>query len=128
MPEIDTTSKRSPTVRYAIFALYVVMLGGVVGGLFYVRNWSRTTFDNPNAQEEWETWRQAVQDQKATNGSVSRRVPKSPAPPSLVLLNDYFTVCLIISVVLSSVLFATFAFVINGVLTNPGQIQELEDD
>jgi hypothetical protein len=45
---------------------------------------------------------------------VKRRPPKSPQPPALLLMRDYFGVCLALAIVLSSVLFATFMFFVRG--------------
>ena len=49
---------------------------------------------------------------------VKRRVPKSAEPPALVLMRDYFAVCLAIAVVLSSVLFGTFMVLVRGAMSS----------
>jgi len=45
---------------------------------------------------------------------VKRRAPKSAQPPALVLMRDYFAVCLGGALVLSTVLFATFMMLVRG--------------
>jgi hypothetical protein len=48
--------------------------------------------------------------------TVKRRAPKSAEPPALVLMRDYFAVCLALAIVLSTVLFGTFMFFVRGAL------------
>ncbi len=90
-------------------------MGGVVWGFFAMRVWTEETYSNTAAQGEWQEFRDAISDSNAGGGPVQRRVPASEQPPGLVLLRDYFLQCLTISIVLTSALFATFAFMIRGI-------------
>ena len=93
---------------------YVVVLGLVVERTFYARRMALTVYGSQAAQAEWDTWRADASKMAEGTSPVKRRVPKSPEPPALVLMRDYFGVCLALAVVLSTVLFATFAFFVRG--------------
>ncbi|MEZ6118846.1 MAG: hypothetical protein R3C28_20075 [Pirellulaceae bacterium] len=107
-------------LKLVLVAIYILLLAAVIGGLFLTRSWSRQTFGNQAAQQEWETWVEAVEAQETSDSSVRRRPPKSPVPPALVLLNDFFAQCLGISLVLTTVLYASLAYFLYGVIANPG--------
>ena len=62
----------------------------------------------PEARAEWNAWRESEPNQR-TDLSVSRRPPKSPEPPSLVLMRDHFAVLMSAAIVFSSLLFAALA-------------------
>lgn len=100
------------------FALYVALLAAVVGGLSYARSRVMTSYGTDQAQEEWDTWREDAKLQAEGKGPVLRRVPKSAEPPALVLMRDFFAVCMVIAVALSSVLFGTLVFFIRGTLSS----------
>ena len=96
-------------------ALYVLILSGVVGSSFYARSWAINVYGNPGAQAQWDEWREEAA-KLSTDGPVKRRVPKSDQPPAFVLATSYFGICLTIVVVLTTVLFATAAYFVQGVL------------
>ena len=99
-------------------ALYVVLVAAIVGGFFYARGRAITVYGTEQAQTQWDTWREDAKSQADGKGPVTRRVPKSAEPPALVLMRDYFGVCLVIALVLSSVLFGTLVFFVRGVLSS----------
>lgn len=89
-----------------------VLIAVVIGGLFYARHQAFAVYGDRAAQTEWDAWREDAQELAKGTGPVTRRAPKSVSPPALVLMRDYFGVCLVLSVLLSSVLFiATLAFI-----------------
>jgi hypothetical protein len=88
----------------------------VLGGLFYGRAKALATYGTQAAQADWNEWRDDVRKDAKTPAPVERRVPKSAEPPALVLMRDYFVVCLVGAVLLTSVLFATFMVLIRGAL------------
>ncbi len=94
---------------------YVALIAAVIVSLVDARNHTLSQMDTPQVQAEWETWRQAVRDQPES-APVKRRVPKSSEPPLVVLLRDYFGVCLAAAVVFSSLLFGVISFMVRGVL------------
>lgn len=109
------------TFRYKLsdliwLQLYVALLAAVVGGLFYARHRALVIYGTDRAQVEWDAWREDAKSQAAGKGPVIRRVPRSGEPPALVLMRDYFGVCLVIALGLSSVLFGTLVFFVRGVL------------
>jgi hypothetical protein len=99
--------------------LLFALLAAVAGGMFHIRD-SVLQSAGPNAQQDWEEWREAVKEGQAKDLPVQRRVPKSDEPPAVVLLRDHFGVCLTIAVVLSAVLFGTFLLFIRGAINSPG--------
>ena len=110
-------------LRYKISDLiwlqvYVALVAAVIGGLVYARSRVMAAYDTDQAQSEWEEWRADAKAQAEGKGPVLRRVPKSAEPPALVLMRDYFAVCAVIAVCLSSILFGTFVFLLRGVLAN----------
>ena len=106
--------------------LFLVLLGGVAWLMSHVRSTTLFSAAGDNSQEEWNQWREAVQHDKASMGPVQRRVPRSAEPPALVLLRDYFVVCLSGALVLSSVLFGAFVLFLRGVMNAPAH-QPLQD-
>ena len=114
--------KRSLFASLQLWSIgYLLMLAAVTYGMFQVRNWSATTFDNETAVRRWQEWRQDVIDQP-DDAPVTRRVPKSEQPPAFVLLHDYFAVCLALAVVLCTALYFTLMVTVRGALTSPGKI------
>lgn len=99
---------------------YVAVMGAVVWMVLAARQRVLSQMNTPQAQAEWETWRQTVRDQ-ADSGPVHRRVPKSSEPPAVVLLRDYFGTCLTAAVLFSSLLFGVIAFLLQGALRSGGQ-------
>lgn len=98
-------------------AAYVIVMSLVAAGVFYGRHQAFQTYGSESAHSAWTTWRDDVAAEK-TPGSVKRRVPKSAEPPALVLMRDHFATCLIASLLLTSVLFATFMIFIRGALSS----------
>jgi hypothetical protein len=96
---------------------YLATLALVIGLLYQARERVMTTLDTPEAQAEWDEWRDAAEKQSVT-GPVARRKPKSVGPPAVVLMRDYFGIALGASIVLSSALFATIMFMVRGALKN----------
>ena len=98
--------------------MYVVMLAAVVGGTLHMRKVATDIYGSAAAQAEWDAWREDAQKMADDPSLVQRRAPKSVQPPALVLMRDYFAVCLGGAVVLSSVLFGTFMVLVRGALSS----------
>lgn len=114
--------KEKPTMlRNSLFwiVMYLVMLASVWGGGHAFRRWALATYSTNTAQAQWDEWRADVKAQQGTPQPVTRRLPKSPAPPALVLMRDHFLTCQVIAMVLSSALFATFMLMIKGSVSSP---------
>ena len=121
MPQPSTSS-------VLIGVLYVVFLCVLVWVLLAARQRVLTTESSPAARENWQAWRAEAKRQQDGNGPVTRRVPKSSEPPSLVLLRDHFVISFAILVVLSSALYFTIAIMVRGVLVGPSFEPDLAQD
>ena len=107
---------RSP--RIPLFLGYVIMIGLLGWGLLRAQNWATASLSDAVARGDWQRFRDDVVKMNS-DSPVRRRIPKSKEPPALVLMRDHFTVCAVISVVLSSALYGTFALFVIGSLNRP---------
>jgi hypothetical protein len=105
--------------RLLAIVLYIAMLSGVTWGMFYARDVAAPQLDTRQGQANWEVWRREAADQAAGKGPVARREPKSTEPPLVVLMRDYFAVCLVGAIVFSTLLYAVAVFVIRGIVAMP---------
>ena len=86
----------------------------IMGGVFYGRRQALAIYGSAGAQEEWDAWRADAKKMAEQPGTVKRACRKSAEPPALVLMRDYFAVCLGLAMLLSTVLFGTFMFFVRG--------------
>jgi hypothetical protein len=93
---------------------YLTVLAAVAGLMFRMRSSALAVYGTPEAQAEWDAWREDAKRLAEESGPVKRRVPRSAAPPALVLMRDHFGVCLGLAVVLSTVLFGTLMLFVRG--------------
>ena len=98
---------------------YLICMLLVVWGMQRARQFATATYGTADAQSEWDAWRQAASrdtgaGQPVTTG-VQRRLPKSEAPPALVLMRDYYTSCLVFALLMSSALFGTLMIAVRGI-------------
>ena len=111
-----------PRIRVAVWMIaYVAVIGTVVGSVLSARQRALDELSTPEAQADWETWRQSVRDEALSDAPVRRRVPGSGEPPLVVLMRDHFGVCMAAAVVISSALFGVIAFTLGGVLRGRAQ-------
>jgi hypothetical protein len=111
-------TSRTGGVQFAWIAVlgYIAMVVAVIWSLASARE---SAFKNLGTQEsidDWKAWREDVREQQAEPGPVSRRVPKSAEPPGLVLMRDYYAVCLIGALVFTSLLYWVLAWFLRGML------------
>ena len=100
-------------------AAYLVVVGAVVALVCWGRQWALAELASPAAKVQWEKWREDVQagrDPQA--GTVQRRVPQSSEPPGLVLMRDYFAVCLTGAVLFTSLLFLATTWLLVGAIAS----------
>jgi hypothetical protein len=95
---------------------YLLVVIGVVAGMFVARNSVLASMDSPETQQEWNDWRTEAAKQDGTHGPVQRSTPRSGEPPSLVLMRDYFAVSTIGLLLPVTALYIFFAWVICGVV------------
>ncbi len=100
----------------AWIAAYLILIAGSWWGLVTVRARAIHAYGTPQAQMEWESWRTAVANRKAGDPAVRRSVPKSPEPPTLVLLRDYFVPCAAMLLLTETALFVTTSFLLVGAI------------
>lgn len=105
-------------LRALDISLYILLLAAVTGGLFFARQQAIAVYGDQAAQSEWDAWREDAKELSKGPGPVIRRTPKSISPPALVLMRDYFVVCLALSLLLSSVLFLTTLAFLRGALSS----------
>lgn len=120
---------RKPSISSVIIGtLYVTMLGALASGFVVARQRVLKTDSSEQSHANWQDWRDEAQRQQDGSGPVTRRVPKSAEPPSLVLLRDHFGTSLSILLVLSSALFFAIAIMVRGVTLGPGFVPDLADE
>jgi hypothetical protein len=112
-------ASRISTLDILFLALYVVLLVGISWAMFVARDRTLAEFDAAGPQQQWQAWREAVKEGEADMGNVKRKVPRSAEPPTLVLLRDHFTVCLVGLLGISSVLYGSIVFLVRGVIKTP---------
>ena len=103
--------------------LYLLVMVGVIGGSYLARSWAISVYGSPQAQAQWDEWRAGAA-KLSSEGPVKRRAPKSDKPPALVLATTYFGVCLAIALLLTTVLFTTAVYFVQGVLRSPGGMRK----
>lgn len=96
-----------PVARAALI-LFVAGWTAVLVGPPLVLLWSRAawleTLERPEAQEQWDEFRDAMRRQTGRDGPVQRKVPKSAEPPLRVWLRDYVWLAIAAWVVLGGAL------------------------
>jgi hypothetical protein len=99
------------------FAGYVLLVGVVVGTMFWVQQSAVPELSSQKSISEWREWKEAnVREQQSHSGPVQRRVPKSDEPPELVLMRDFFVVLILGAILFSSLLYWIMAWFVTGIL------------
>jgi hypothetical protein len=111
---VDNTARRR-RAHGIWLAIYCVTIIAVIGLVLQVRRTTLREMATPEAQAEWQEWRDAEPNRNRTAGPVRRRPPSTAEPPALVLLRDHFTVVICGSVLFSSLLFAAIMMAARGV-------------
>ncbi|RIK75857.1 MAG: hypothetical protein DCC68_20440 [Planctomycetota bacterium] len=109
------------SVLIVVLVLYAALIGSVTAGVFYARDVVAPQLDTEKGQRDWDAWRRETADQAAGKGPVTRREQKSREPPLVVLMRDYFAVCLTGALVFASLLFAVMVFLVQGILRTPAK-------
>jgi hypothetical protein len=99
--------------------MYVALVALVVWAMIAARGSALADLGTAESRDNWQEWREDVQQQQDAPGPVARRVPKSAEPPGLVLMRDYFAVCLVGAIVFASLLYWVLAWFVTGVLRSP---------
>jgi hypothetical protein len=96
--------------------LYVMWMSLLVGGLFWGRSTALRAYSGPQAQAQWQSFREDME-RISKEGPVKRRVPESGEPPALRLMRDYFGVSLAATIVFGSLLFLMAMGAVRGAFT-----------
>lgn len=105
--------------RYVILAVYLIMVAAIVYGMLVARRITLAEFGSAAAQQQWQTWRDQAIEESDREGPVQRRPSNSNEPPALVLMRDYFGVCLMFAIAMSSMLYGALALMIVGAVAKP---------
>ncbi len=104
------------TLIASLIVGYFLVAALIVAGMFAVRQSMVPELSTPQSQADWNAWRAEAAQQDGTHGPVQHAVPKSPEPPLLVLIRDYFPACVIGLLLPLSALYGVIAWMACGVL------------
>lgn len=116
VPDPPPSTGRRRTFGLLWLVAYACFVLGVVVTMLQVRRVTLTKMATPQAQADWDAWREAPPNVR-DDLPVKRRPPSSDEPPSLVLLRDHFAVMMAAAVVFGSLLFATVSLAARGALS-----------
>ena len=94
-----------------------VWLAATAGPPWALARWRAERLEvlsRPAVQAEWDAFREAMRRESGRDGPVQRKVPRSPEPPELVWLRDYFPLAVVAWVVLVGVLGGCLAALVLG--------------
>jgi hypothetical protein len=114
---MDTASERGRRWIWLWGVCYLALVCAILALLLYARRRTLAELASADSVKQWQAWREDVKHQDADLGPVQRRVPKSAEPPALVLMRDYFGVCLAGALLFSTVLYWVIAWLVVGALT-----------
>jgi len=84
--------------------------------------------DRPQAQADWDDFRNAMREQTGRDGPVQRKVPKSAEPPLRVWLRDYVGLAIAAWLVLGGVLGLCTAALVVGAAMGPAEPTSAAED
>lgn len=106
--------RRSFPLSLVVAAVWLAALAGPPWALARWRAKRLEVLSQPAVQAEWDAFREAMRRESGRDGPVQRKVPKSPEPPELVWLRDYFPLAVVAWVVLVGVLGGCLAVFVLG--------------
>ena len=108
----------TPTSKKLLIAALIGYIPFIALAVYGMTTWRQSLITNlttPEAQSSWNQWRAEAAHEDGTHGPVQRTVPKSPEPPSLVLMRDYFPACLAGILIPLSALYAFITWLAQGI-------------
>jgi hypothetical protein len=109
--------KRIPKIVIALLIVgYLLFATALMAGMFAARQSLVPELSTSQSQADWNAWRAEAATQDGRHGPVQRTVPKSPEPPMLVLMRDYFPACVVGLLLPLSALYAVIAWMACGVM------------
>ena len=108
--------------NFVWLALYLAIMSVGLWQLHRAHVWAITSHEaasdeGKKRQSDWDDWRKTAAEQANGKGPVSRRIPKSAEPPTLVLLRDYYGMCLSAFLLFGSVLFFVSMIFVRGIFS-----------
>jgi len=107
----------------AWLAGYVVWISVLLAVLFQARQYTLTHLASDEARAEWQKFKQAAREQSGADGPVDgpvlHKVPKSDEPPQLILMRDYFGMCIAGTLLFGSALFVVLMIALRGAVAKP---------
>jgi len=105
-------------IRWSVLvwaAAYLAFVIALFVSLLRAREWAIQELSSPEAQQQWQAWRdEELRRAQAQDGPVRRRPPSSAEPPLLVLLRDSFVGIVAGCLAIGSMLFAFLAFIVQS--------------
>lgn len=119
---MPTTSSR-PLLRVALLSAWLIVVLGPPCLFYAWRDRRLADLATPQAQLDWEAFRDDMRRQSHGEGPVQRKVPKSPEPPELVWLRDHAPLAVVAWITLGGVLGGVLAALALGVARSPAEQQ-----
>ncbi|MCG8586652.1 MAG: hypothetical protein MI757_18270 [Pirellulales bacterium] len=102
---------------------YAIWIAAFVVALLEARRYTIAHLSGAQSQADWQRFKEDARAKSGIDGPiegpVQRKVPKPDEPPQLLLLRDYFAVCLAGTLLFGSVLFVMLMVAIRGSLSRP---------
>lgn len=123
---VETTIVRANGWRpLATFLLGLVTLATVMAGPPWLfmrwREQRLAVLDRPEAQADWDAFRDRMRQESGQAGPVQRKVPKSVEPPERVWLRDYWRLAITAWVLFVGLLAAFLAVLVRGAARSAAQ-------
>lgn len=115
---MDRPSSTRSLMGIALVAAWALALVGPPLALSGWREGRLAALTAPGVQADWDEFRSAMRRESGRDGPVQRKVPKSPEPPELVWLRDYFGLAVVAWIILAGVLGGFLVFVAVGTAGN----------
>jgi hypothetical protein len=99
-----------------VLAIYLILVAVVVVVLVRARENTLASMNNPQAQADWDKWKEAAAKETGETTPVRRTAPTTAEPPTLVLMRDHFFAVLFGLLAPMTALYAFTAWIITGVI------------
>ncbi|PQO29352.1 hypothetical protein DTL21_25115 [Bremerella cremea] len=106
----------------ALSAIYAILVGLTVWGLFQARFWVVATYDTPQETENWNELREALhQKKKAEDPSEPSPPKRSAEPPIKILFSENFLTVVTWAIVFLSILYWSVGVMAAGAIRTSNQ-------
>lgn len=95
---------------------FAIALAAAVGVVVEARRRTLVALDTPEANAQWQVWREDTIRQSRDTGPATRRPAKAFEPPLLIMLRDHFGAAIGSTVVAVTIFYWFLAFLIPGSL------------